>query len=351
MKNSFVEMPDGYRETISEGTKAIGFLDRRLVRGRGSREENLPRLRDAMDEADAVIVGAGAGLSTSAGFTYGGERFMRYFSDLHREFGITDMYSGGFYPYPDPESRWAFWSRNIYFNRYVGGSKPVYEELASLLEGRDYFVVTTNVDHQFQRAGIDSKRLFCTQGDYGLFQSADGRDRRTFGNEDLVMRMMESQGFVRDGEGVFEIPSSGVRSRVPTELVPRHPDTGEELKMNLRCDDTFAEDDEWRMASARYSDFLMRHEGSKTLYLEMGVGSNTPVIIKLPFWYRTWRSPNATYACLNYGETYCPKEIADRSICIDGDLADTVHELVMLDGSKGTDRNPDTERCSHPESS
>lgn len=335
-RDFFLEVPDGYRETISEGQKVVGFLDRRLVRGPGSKEGNIRRLREAIDSADAIVVGAGSGLSTSAGFTYSGPRFMRYFGDFFVAYGITDMYSGGFYPFPEPEIQWAWWSRHIYFNRYVDAPKPVYRDLLGLLEGREYFVITTNVDHQFQRAGIDKRRLFYTQGDYGLLQTKDGRNRRTYDNEGMVIRMMESQGFVRGGNGEFAIPEGGVRMRVSTELIPRDETTGEPLVMNLRSDDSFSEDDGWVRASAAYSDFLRRHDGQKVLYMELGVGLNTPVIIKYPFWYRTWKSPKAAYACLNLGETFCPKDISDRSICIDGDLAETISALRGVEESQRT---------------
>ncbi len=321
---SYPDIPDGYRETIAEGTRCIGFLDRKLTKGHGS----IQSLKEAIDDADAIVVGAGAGLSTSAGFTYSGERFMSIFSDFHREYGITDMYSGGFFPFPSPEIMWAWWSRHIYFNRYIDPPRPVYKDLLSVLDGKDYFVVTTNVDHQFQRAGFDKKRLFYTQGDYGLFQSTDPKNKRTYDNEGYVCRMLESQGFIKDDSGVYSIPASGVRMSIDHDLIPICPDDGKPLTLNLRSDDTFVEDDGWRAASARYSDYLRRHEGQNVLYLEMGVGSNTPVIVKFPFWFRTWKYPQSRYVCLNFGETYCPKEISDRSICIDGDIGNVLTELL-----------------------
>ena len=326
MKSYCPDIPDGYRETISEGMKCIGFLDRKLTRGTGS----VQSLKEAMDRADAIVIGAGAGLSTSAGLTYSGERFKSIFSDFHDRYGITDMYSGGFYPFPSPEIMWAWWSRHIYFNRYIDPPKSVYRDLLSILEGKDYFVITTNVDHQFQRAGFDKQRLFYTQGDYGLFQSTNRNNRRTYDNEKLISKMLESQGFVKDETGLYRIPADGVSMSIDPELIPMCPDDGMPMTLNLRSDDSFVEDDGWRIASARYSDYLRRHEGQNILYLEMGVGSNTPVIVKYPFWYRTWKEPNSMYACLNYGETYCPKKISDRSICIDGDLGSTISCLKKM---------------------
>ena len=161
-----------------------------------------------------------------------------------------------------------------------------------------------------------------------MFQSTGPKNRRTYDNEEYVLRMLESQGFVKDGSGTYGIPESGVTMRIDSDLIPICPDDGMPMTLNLRSDDTFVEDDGWRAASARYSDYLRRHEGQKVLYLEMGVGSNTPVIVKYPFWFRTWKHPQSRYACLNYGEAYCPKEISDRSICIDGDIGNVLTELL-----------------------
>ncbi len=293
-----------------------------------SYEEQIAKLKDEIQNAEAIVIGAGAGLSTSAGFTYDGERFNKYFSDFAKEYGIRDMYSGGFYPFPDPESRWAWWARHIYFNRYIDAPKPVYKEILNLVKDKDYFVITTNVDHQFQKAGFDKKRLFYTQGDYGLFQSVNPALRKTYDNEEWVMEAMEAQGFVRDSDGVFQVPESGgLKMTIPTELIPKCPDDGSDMTMNLRADDTFVEDDGWHRAAEAYTDFLRDHEDLHVLYLELGVGANTPMIIKYPFWRMTMANAKAVYACLNYGEAFAPGEIADRSICIDGDIGEILHAI------------------------
>ena len=319
---------DGYRESIQRGLTAVRSFRGGISFGQGSRDERIARLREELEAADAVVVGAGAGLSTAAGLTYSGERFERHFADFAARFGIRDMYSGGFYPFPDDEIRWAWWARHIYYNRYIDAPRPVYQDLRALLQSRDFFVVTTNVDHQFQRAGFEKKRLFYTQGDYGLFQSVDSRNQRTYDNEEWVMRAMEAQGFVRDEGGIFQIPQSGVAMRIPSDLIPTCPDDGSAVTMNLRADESFVEDAGWRRASAAYSDFIRRHERLRTLYLEIGVGANTPVIIKYPFWALVNANPRATYACLNYDEAFCPQQIEDRSICIDGDAGDVLQALA-----------------------
>ena len=328
MKNYYIKQPNGYLETIQKGIAAVRTFDLRPSRGIGTREEQIARLKKELETADAVVVGAGAGLSTAAGFTYSGERFRRIFFDFEEAFGFHDMYTGGF-AVMDAESvvSWAYWARNIYFNRYVPAPKPVYWDLLALLEGKDYFVITTNVDHQFQRAGFDKKRLFYTQGDYGLFQSVDPKVRETFDNEAWTMRAMEAQGFVRDENGIFRVTESGTISmRLPADLIPTAPN-GDPVTMNLRADDSFVEDDGWHRASAAYSDFLRRHDGLHVLYLEIGVGANTPVIIKYPFWQMTRDNKQAVYACLNYGEAYCPREIEKQAVCLDGDTAELLREL------------------------
>lgn len=271
----------------------------------------LDALRRALNEAEAVLIGAGAGLSTAAGFTYSGERFARYFADFAVVYGFQDMYSGGFYPYPSEEEFWAYWSRYIFINRYMDPPKPVYQALLALVRGRDYYVLTTNVDHCFQKAGFDKQRLFYTQGDYGLFQCSQPCCRQTWDNEAAVRAMVAQQ---KD-------------RKVPTELLPRCPNCGRPLTMNLRSDDTFVEDAGWHAAAARYAEWLRRHERGRVLYLELGVGYNTPGIIKYPFWQRVLQNPQATYACVNLGDAGAPREIREHSICIDDDIARVIEAL------------------------
>lgn len=270
--------------------------------------KQIDRLKSALDEADAVIVGAGAGLSTSAGFTYSGERFRESFGDFEAKYNFHDMYSGGFYPYATQEEFWAFWSRNILVNRYLNPPKPVYSDLLELVKAKDYFVITTNVDHCFQKAGFDKRRLFYTQGDYGLFQCSAPCHDRTYDNEAAVRRMVAEQ------KGM----------RIPSSLVPRCPICGEPMTMNLRCDDKFVQDKGWYAACERYDEFVHKHKDSRVLLLELGVGGNTPGIIKYPFWRLANENPKATYACINLGEAMCPPQIAERAICIDADIGEAL---------------------------
>ena len=271
----------------------------------------IERLKKEIDTADCIVIGAGAGLSTAAGFTYSGERMQKYFADFVQKYGFRDMYSGGFYPFPTLEEQWAYWSRYIYINRYMDVDNGTYKKLFELVKDKDYFVITTNVDHQFQKAGFDKKRLFYTQGDYGLWQCSEPCHNKTYDNEETVRAMFEQQKDMR----------------IPTELIPHCPVCGKPMSMNLRADDTFVEDEGWHDASERYNDFLQAHEGQHILFMELGVGMNTPIIIKIPFMRMTAQNPNAVYACLNYGEVFAPSEIANQSICIDADLCDVLSQM------------------------
>lgn len=273
--------------------------------------EQIEKVKQTLHEADAVVIGAGSGLSTSAGLTYSGPRFQEHFGDFIQKYKIQDMYSGGFYPFETLEEHWAWWSRQIMINRYEKAPKPVYDELLKLVHDRDYFVLTTNVDHQFQLAGFDKERLFYTQGDYGLWQCSEPCCQKTWDNEETVRRMVSEQ---RD-------------MRVPTELVPHCPVCGKPMTMNLRCDNTFVQDEGWYAAYSRYEDFLRRHEGAKVVYMELGVGGNTPVIIKYPFWKMTKGNPLATYVCINKDEAYVPRDIAKQSVGIQNDIGMTLQDI------------------------
>lgn len=273
--------------------------------------EQIEKLKNEMDAADAIVIGAGAGLSASAGFTYTGERFEKYFGDFIERYGFRDMYSGGFYPFGSLEEYWAYWSRYIYINRYMDAPKPVYNDLLRMIEGKKYFVLTTNVDHYFQKSGFDKSRLFYTQGDYGLWQCSKPCCQKTYDNEAAVKRMLKEQE----------------NMRVPGELVPYCPVCGAPMTMNLRADMTFVEDEGWHKALLRYKDFLRSYADRHILFLELGVGGNTPAIIKYPFWRMTYQNPKAIYACINLGEAVCPDGIEKQSICINTDIADALLAL------------------------
>ncbi len=337
----------------SDGEEKRSMTDENIA------NEKIAKLREILDSAECIVIGAGAGLSASAGFSYSGERFKKYFSDFEAKYHFHDMYSGGFADFSSLEENWAYWSRYIYINRYMSAPVPVYEKLLELVCSKDYFAITTNVDHCFQKAGFDKKRLFYTQGDYGLFQCCVPCHKKTYDNEEAVRKMLVSQGFGfeekangKDRELVFpkneencginkkndetkselkENLKPGLKNplkmQIPLELVPRCPVCGKPMSMNLRCDETFVEDNGWKMAAKRYQDFIEKHKNARTLFLELGVGENTPRIIKYPFWNLTYKNKNVFYASLNMEEEEVPAEIKARSILIKGDIFDIIRKL------------------------
>ena len=274
------------------------------------------KLKQAIQTADAVLIGAGAGLSTSAGFVYSGERFHRNFSDFEAKYGFHDMYTGGFYPFKTSEEFWAYWSRFIYLNRYSPFDESVYKNLFSLLRDKEYFVLTTNVDHCFQRTGFGKERLFYTQGDYGLFQCRVPCHDKTYDNEAVVLKMRKEEK----------------NMTIPSALVPRCPVCGEPMTMNLRCDATFVEDAGWHAACRRYEKFIEKYREKKILFLELGVGGNTPGIIKYPFWRLTAENKRAFYACVNLENAYAPAEIAGRSLCLRADIGEVISSIQRGQG-------------------
>ena len=290
--------------------------------------EEVQALRYELEQAETVIIGAGAGLSTAAGFTYSGERFHTYFKDFAEKYHFKDMYAGGFFPYKTLNEHWAYWSRYIYVNRYMNPPEPLYQELYKLIKDKDYFVITTNVDHCFQKTGFDKKRLYYTQGDYGLFQCSEPCHEGTYDNAERIYEMVKAQGWQIGADNHLYLPD-GVTAKmsVPDELIPRCPKCGKPMSMNLRADDTFVQDAGWYRAAAQYELFLRRHKDTKVLFLELGVGYNTPSIIKYPFWNLAYNWNDATYACLNRGEAFAPEEIRHKSVCINDDI-NTVIELL-----------------------
>lgn len=287
------------------------YLKTATIKSTNSCWDNIKKAKKLIERADSVVIGAGAGLSASAGFTYSGKRFEDNFSDFIQKYGFRDMYSAGFYPYDTLEEYWAYWSRYIFINRYQNAPKSVYNDLYNLVQDKDYFVLTTNVDHCFQKAGFDKHRLFYTQGDYGLWQCSKPCHDKTYDNESIVKKMIAEQE----------------NMRIPSELIPYCPVCGAPMSMNLRADDTFVEDSSWHTAAERYQDFIHHHKGWNILYLELGVGDNTPGIIKYPFWQMTYDNPNAVYLCINLSKAYIPVEIKKQSICIDNDIGDTLKLL------------------------
>ncbi len=288
------------------------YLKHRAVDADESYLGKIARLKRSVEICDAVVIGAGAGLSAAAGLLYGGERFDRLFSDYKERYGFKDMYTAAFYNHSSLEELWAYFSKHIYYNRYEQELNSTYDNLYRLLLGKNYFIITTNVDHIFQKTGFDKGRLFYTQGDYGLYQCSVPCHSKTYDNKDSIFEMVQrQQGF-----------------KIPSELIPLCPNCGKPMTTNLRKDGSFIEDEGWHSALKRYEAFIKDTNGKHVLFLELGVGFNTPSIIKYPFWQMTYDNENATYACINATEASCAKEIAHRAILIDGDINTVIKDLI-----------------------
>lgn len=303
------------------------FLKKRMNKSMSSCLDELSMIKEKIKQADAIVIGAGAGFSTSAGFVYSGDRFEKYFGDFMQKYGFTDMYSGGFYPYETLEEYWGYWCRYIYINRYMDAPKPVYQKLYDLVKEKDYFVLTTNVDHCFQKTGFNRQQLFYTQGDYGLFQCSKPCCKETYDNEEVIKNMVLSQGFQIKDKELLKPEGMEIKLTVPKAMIPHCPNCSKPMTMNLRADNTFIEDKGWHQAAQRYEQFLQEHKNVKIVFIELGVGYNTPGIIKYPFWRMTNTFPQATYVCLNQGEAYAPEEIIRKSICLNEDIGKVLGQL------------------------
>jgi NAD-dependent protein deacetylases, SIR2 family len=275
----------------------------------------LKTVQKVINQAEAIVIGAGAGLSTSAGLAYSGKRFKKYFAEFIDKYGMEDMYSAGFYPFNTQEEKWAYWSRHIFYNRYDVEATQVYCKLYEVIRDKNYFVLTTNVDHQFWMAGFEDERIFATQGDYGLFQCAKSCHKKLYDNETEVRAMVSQQ---KD-------------CKIPQSLVPKCPVCGGEMEVNLRCDGYFVEDERWHQAAERYTSFLEANQNKNLLFLELGVGMNTPGIIKYPFWQMTNQWEKSCYICINKEQPFAPDEIKDRSVCLDRDIGQV---LQWIGGNK-----------------
>lgn len=283
-------------------------------------------LQNLINNADKIVIGAGSGLSSSVGLTYDGTRFDKYFFDFKQKYGIQDMYSGGFYSFPMQEEFWTFWSRVIWINRYMSAPKKTYQKLMSLIGDRDYFVITTNVDHQFQKNGFDKNRLFYTQGDYGLFEKIDSNDQQTYDNYSFIKRMILAQGFRISKNNELIVPVDGIKMKIPEELIPKIDNLA--VRLNLRIDDNFVQGKGWYKAANRYQTFLSNIDSKRVLYLELGVGMNTPAIIKYPFWELTIKNNWANYVSISQGKIYIPEQAVDRSLAIKADIDDVFNRLL-----------------------
>lgn len=277
-------------------------------------EDQIDRAAKNIRNTDCVIIGAGAGASTAAGIQYGGKRFTDNFAEFIKKYGeyyMTDMYAAGFYPYPSEEAKWGYWSKHALMNRFDPPALPLYTELYDIVKNKEYFVLTTNVDHQFYKAGFDEKRIFATQGDYGKIQCQKACHSKTYDAKDLFRKMDKAR---RD-------------CLIPSELVPKCPVCGGNMAMNLRCDNYFVEDEAWHEAADRYAGFLEQHKDKKVVLLELGVGFNTPIIIRFPFEKMVRENSSYSLIRLNMDEAVVPESFGERAIGIGGDMAKAITDI------------------------
>ena len=248
-----------------------------------SYSQRINRAAELLRGAERVVIGGGAGLSSAAGLAYSGGRFAENFADFAVKYGMTDMYSAGFYPFETQEEKWAYWSRHIALNRWEPPAQPLYRKLFALVKDKEYFVLTTNVDGQFEKAGFLPERTFAVQGDYGLIQCAKGCHDKLYDDRALVSRMVAEQ---RD-------------CRIPSALVPVCPVCGGPMEVHVRKDGYFVQDKAWYEAADRYENFIAGAAGRRTVLLELGVGYNTPTIIRIPFERLTYREADAVLVRMN----------------------------------------------------
>lgn len=277
-------------------------------------EDQVKRAEKLIQDADAVLIGAGAGASTAAGLSYGGKRFQENFGAFIEKYGsqyMTDMYSAGFYPFPTEEAKWGYWSRQVMINRFDPPALPFYIQLSDLVKEKEYFVLTTNVDGQFEKAGFAKDRIFATQGDYAKIQCQRACHKKTYDAEELFRKMDAEQ------KGCL----------IPSELVPICPVCGGKMAMNLRCDQYFVEDEEWHEAADRYAGFLSENRNKKVVLLELGVGFNTPVIIRFPFEKMMREQESYALIRLNKEEAVVPESFGKRAVGIGGDMAATIAKI------------------------
>ncbi len=277
-------------------------------------EDQIDRAAKNIRNTDCVIIGAGAGASTAAGIQYGGKRFTDNFAEFIKKYGehyMTDMYAAGFYPYPSEEAKWGYWSKHALMNRFDPPALPLYTELYDIVKNKEYFVLTTNVDHQFYKAGFDEKRIFATQGDYGKIQCQKACHPKTYDAKDLFRKMDKAR---RD-------------CLIPSELVPKCPVCGGNMAMNLRCDNYFVEDEAWHEAADRYAGFLEQNKDKKVVLLELGVGFNTPIIIRFPFEKMVRENSSYSLIRMNMDEAVVPESFGKRAIGIGGDMAKAITDI------------------------
>lgn len=277
--------------------------------------EKIERAKNWIKNADAILIGAGAGLSTSAGLEYAGKRFENNFKDFIQKYHFTDMYTAGFYDFHTEEEKWAFWAKHMYVNDIGIGATKLYKDVLELMKNKKYFVITTNVDDQFYKAGVDKAKVFATQGSYRYIQCKEACHNQLYDATELVKEMVEK---TKD-------------CKIPIELVPVCPVCpvcGEKMDVHVRVDANFVQDDDWYKQDEKYGEFLDNTKDKNVVLLELGVGFNTPGIIRIPFEQMTYQNANWKLIRINKNESSTFLDINDKSILIQGDIKEIVDLLL-----------------------
>jgi len=277
-----------------------------------SYESRIAQAKIALNEADAIIVGGGAGLSAAAGILYSGKRFTEPFAPFITKYGFKDLYTSSFYPFATEEEKWAYWARHISLNRYETGATQLYQDLYRLVQHKPYFVITTNVENQFEKSGFPSAKVFEIQGDYSYLQCAKGCHNQLYYNEQLVENMIEMTN----------------DCKIPTDLVPKCSVCGGNMDPNLRSNQYFVQDEKWYEKETAYKEFLANYEGNKIVFLELGVGYNTPGIIRYPFERMTYQNEYATLIRLNKDDPNGAEENKEKTIWFTNEMLEVISALL-----------------------
>ena len=292
-------------------------------------KSDLEKVVSYISTSKAIIIGAGAGLSFSAGFEFSEERFQKYFFDFQQKYNITDAYSGAFYSYSKKSEFWAFMSRNTYLNRFSACPKNTYSILYEIIKDKDYFILTTNVDHLFQKAGFDKNILYYTQGDMGLLQCKKPCHFKNYDNYNIIKDMLIDQGFSFNSKGELLVGDK-IKTEVSENLIPKCPVCGGEMDFNLRGGYNFVQDEGWYEHRKLYDDFITKYKNDDILYIEIGVGYDTPSIIKYNFWNKVGLNEKAKYISINLEEYEVPEKIKDRTIILLGDADEIINKIYSL---------------------
>lgn len=267
--------------------------------------------KQAIKQADYIIIGAGSGLSTAAGLLYSGEKFEKDFREFIEKYHFDNLYSASFYEFKTQEEKWAFFAKMIKLNRYNEKPLKLYQELYEIVKNKEYFVLSTNVDGQFYNSGFDKDKIFEVQGDYSYLQCENACHNKLYNNKELVEKWLRNTK----------------NCKIPSDLVMKCPVCGGNMDMNLRKDANFVQDKNWYRQSEKYEDFLSRSKGKNVVLLEIGVGFNTPGIIRFPFERMTAISEKTTLIRINKDYPNPMLEIKNKTISFDEDTNKIIEDL------------------------